>query len=296
MKRINKLFNNLKRLNFKSKIIVLIYLIKKKIKIKPSILDKDVYYYYSQLVIFNGYVIEETYDYYVTVFKDNFEKTIKLRKRPSSDFSVFGQIYNHKEYLPVVNIYNANFKNNVNYKMNIIDAGANIGLTTLYFLENFDNTTIVCVEPEINNLKILEFNLSKIIDSNIIIINAGIWNSNAKLKIVNDFRDKSDWAFRVEETEDNNGIQAYTINHIVKINNFEYIDILKIDIEGSEKDVFKSINSNFDFLRITKCIAIEIHDEFNCRQEINDILTNYGFSYFEEGTSTIGINNDLISI
>lgn len=294
MKRINKLINNLKRLNFKNKCIVLVYLIKTNIKIQPSIKEKNVYSYYSHLVEFNGFLVEEKQNYYITDFKKISKKTIKLRKKPSSDIPVFGQIYNHKEYLPVVNIYNKNFKNNANYRMNIIDAGANIGLTTLYFSENFKNTNIVCVEPEINNFELLNFNLSKIIDSNIIKINAGIWKSNVKLKIINDFRDKSDWAFRVEETLDNDGIQAYTINHIVKTNNFEYIDILKIDIEGSEKVIFTSTTSNLDFLRITRCIALEIHDEFNCRKEIYNVLTKYGFSYFDEGQSTIGINNNLL--
>ena len=71
------------------------------------------------------------------------------------------------------------------------------------------------------------------------------------------------------------------------------MDILKIDIEGSEKQIFTSPVANFNFLKSTKCIAIEIHDEFDCREEICNILTDYGFVLFNQGELTIGINQKL---
>ena len=139
----------------------------------------------------------------------------------------------------------------------------------------------------------MNYNLKEIVNFNFIKINGAILSSNSKIKVVNDFRDKADWSFRVEASNDSNSLQAYTLNHLATTNNFNYMDILKIDIEGAEKELFTSSTYNLEFLNITKCIAIEIHDEFDCRQEIYSILANYGFTFFDEGESTIGINEKL---
>ncbi|MBA4320172.1 MAG: hypothetical protein C0412_17375 [Flavobacterium sp.] len=241
----------------------------------------------------NGYLVEETPNAYISNFKNNFDKRIKLRKNPSSDFEVFKQVYSLKEYLPVVHAYNANFSNKSNYCLNIIDAGANIGLTSLFFMEYFDQPNIICVEPEFENFRVLEFNLDSAENSKAVKMNGAIWSSNCKIKIINDFRDKSNWSFRVEENESKDAIDAYSINQLIADNNFEILDILKIDIEGSEKQVFTFPTSNLDFLKITKCIAIEIHDEFDCRAAIYEVLIEYGFVLYDEGELTIGINQKL---
>jgi hypothetical protein len=66
-----------------------------------------------------------------------------------------------------------------------------------------------------------------------------------------------------------------------------------MDIEGSEKQVFTSPSSNLDFLKITKCIALEIHDEFDCRSDIYKVLNDFDFKLFNQGELTIGINQNL---
>lgn len=291
MVKTNKI-SNLKRLNFKNKIIVLLYLLKSAFKIKPSLKEHDVYIYYNCLINSNGFYLSETSKYYLSEFKNNFSKIIKLRKYPSSDMAVFQQIYGWREYQLVVDNYKKYFKYCPDYHLNIIDAGSNIGLTALFFLEYFNKPNIISVEPEIENFKILDFNLNSEY-SKIIKINGAVWHSNSKIKIVKDFRDKLDWSFRVEETNSVEGIQAYTINQLAKDNNFEFIDILKVDIEGSEKQIFNPKLSNLDFLNITKCVAIEIHDEFKCREDIYKLLKDFNFEYYDHAQTTIGINRNF---
>jgi len=291
-----KKISNLKRLNFYNKLIVCAYFVKIIFKIKPSSKELEVYVFYNFLINFNGTLFQETDNFFIADFKNNFQKRIKIRKRPSSDIDVFQQIYFWAEYLPVVATYKDNFIHNNAYRMNIIDAGANIGLTSLFFLEHFVNSKIISIEPEIENFKVLDYNLNSVNYKYITKINAAIWSGNSKIKIVKDFRDKLDWSFRVEETKDENSINAYSINQIVSDFKLKYIDILKIDIEGSEKEIFTSLKSNLDFLKITKCIAIEIHDEYNCREEIYNVLKSYNFEYFNQGELTIGYNQRLTSI
>lgn len=292
MVSINK-FTNFKRLDFNNISVVFWYFAKRILKIKPNLKERSVYAYYKYLIDLNGYLVEETESFYVTNFKNHFDKRIKLRKSPSSDFEVFKQIFSFKEYLPVVNAYKHNFSNAADYCPNIIDAGSNIGLTSLFFMDYFDNPNIICIEPEPENFRVLEFNLNRNRNSKTVKINGAIWSSNCKIEIVSDFRDRSNWSFRVEETDDTNAISAYTINQLIADNDFKILDILKIDIEGTEKQVFTSPSSNLDFLKITKCIAVEIHDEFDCREAIYKVLNEYGFVLYNEGELTIGINHKL---
>jgi hypothetical protein len=67
-----------------------------------------------------------------------------------------------------------------------------------------------------------------------------------------------------------------------------------MDIEGSEKEVLTSPKSDVSYLAKTKCIAIEIHDEFDCREAIYEVLRRHNFDFFNSGEFTIGINQSLL--
>lgn len=281
---------NLYRLDSANRNIVLKYLLKRVFKGTTTLAEKFVNEYYFHLIRFNGILEEETGKSYFTKYKD-LGISARLRKRPSSDMDVFRDIYLVKAYKPVADAYIKNFKFDGN--LNIIDAGANIGLTTIFLSQIFAKARFICIEPDSANFDSLTFNLEANGISNVEKIKGGIWSKNAHLKIVNDFRDKNDWAFRVEETMDNTGLEAFSISYLANKYKMETIDILKIDIEGSEKEIFGDY-SDQSFLAQTKCIAIEIHDEFDCRDRIYKVLQQYGFAYFEADDLTIGINQNLL--
>ena len=71
MIKTNKL-TNLKRLDIKNKRIVIFYLIKTILKIKPTQKELDVYVYYNILINANGYFFVETPNSYISDFKDTF--------------------------------------------------------------------------------------------------------------------------------------------------------------------------------------------------------------------------------
>lgn len=73
-------------------------------------------------------------------------KYIYLRKS-TTDFFVFSQVFLYKEY----HIDLSNFSPNI-----IIDAGAHVGFTTLFYKEKYPNTKIICVEPESSNFTALK--------------------------------------------------------------------------------------------------------------------------------------------
>jgi FkbM family methyltransferase len=286
-----KKITNLHRLNFRNILLLFLYHGKKAFGIKPTLKEDLIKGYYNHLIYYNGYYKGEKNNDFITYYP-KWDSTIKIRKKPSSDIIVFSQILEMEEYKPVVEIFKKNFK--INSDLKIIDAGSNIGLTSLYFSQHFLNSEFICIEPDDHNYDSMSINLMNKRIKQVHTIKGGLWYKNTYLNIIRDFRDQKEWSIRVDETSETTNLQAFSINYLIEKYNFKTIDILKIDIEGSEKEVFTNINSDNSFLSITKCIAIEIHNEFECRDEINSILKNYGFDFFESGELTIGINKNLI--
>lgn len=286
-----KLFH-LYRLDFFNRILILKYLLKRILHFNTSEKEKQINEYYFHLITFNGFLKQENEKDFVANYPD-FEATIKLRKRPSSDLNVFAQIYQYQEYKPLVEIFQKHYPNDT--MLNIIDAGSNIGLTSVYLTKHFSNSNFITIEPDNSNFESLSYNLNANRIQNVIKIKGGLWSKNANLKLVKDFRDKKDWSIRVEETSEEADLKAFSIIHLMQEHAFEIIDILKIDIEGSEKEVFTGSKTDVSFLSKTKCIAIEIHDEFDCREDIYNILKHYNFEFFDSGELTIGINKNFPS-
>ena len=145
--------SNLRRLNFKLRNNVGSYLLKRILDLKPNEKEKEVYRYYNFLIKFDGYLMEESDEYFISKFRDN--KIIKLRRYPSSDLEVFQQVYFWEAYKELIKIFEKYYANIPNYNVSIIDAGSNIGLTALYFLDHFKRCNIICVEPDAENFKVL---------------------------------------------------------------------------------------------------------------------------------------------
>lgn len=283
-----KLFH-LHRLDSANRNLVLKYLFKRVFGLKTTENERLVNEYYFHLISFNGFFKTESEKEYISNYP-NFGITIKLRKRPSSDLNVFAQIYQYGDYKPLVAVFKKNFPNNSS--LNIIDAGCNIGLASVYLSTFFPKSNFIIIEPDSSNFESIGYNFEMNDISKAVKIKGGLWSKNANLKLVNDFRDKMDWSIRVEETTEETDLKAFSIPYLLQEHDFETIDILKIDIEGSEKEIFS--NTDVSFLEKTKCIAIEIHDEFDCREMIYAILKKYNFDYIESGDLTIGINQNLI--
>lgn len=141
----------------------------------------------------------------------------------------------------------------------IIDAGANIGATSVYFAEKFPQATIIAIEPDKENFQLLQKNTE--FYKNVYSVEGALWFTDSKLSISNPLN--AECAYRVSEIESilsNSIVNAYSIDSVCKKFNLEKIDILKLDIEGAEKELF----SNFPekWLSKTNCIIVELHDRY----------------------------------
>jgi FkbM family methyltransferase len=165
----------------------------------------------------------------------------------------------------------------------IIDGGANIGLFAILMKNRYPESTIICVEPDIENFKLLQKNVSPY--DGIYCENYGIWDKNTKLKAYDKY-EIGKWGIVVEEDLSNGNISAITISALLEKYSIKQVDVLKLDIETSEKQVF---SNNFDpWLTKVKTIIIELHDRYEngCSESffkaINKSFRKYNFSIIGE--------------
>ena len=207
-----------------------------------------------------------------------------------SDFMVLEQIVFNQEYLALVDLIR---KDNYTPKV-LFDCGANVGYTSQYLSSFFGFQKIIAVEPNPETFEIMTANLNRLKDGvSVISEMKGVWSSTTHLSIKKDFRDGKAWSFSLYEDKEKGTIPVISLNDLMTNNNVERIDILKIDIEGSEANIFNDENNIRKVLTNTKYIAIEIHDEFNCREQVEKILDQTGFKCFRSGELTIGSNTNL---
>ena len=141
----------------------------------------------------------------------------------------------------------------------IVDAGANVGYSSLLFNLRYPKATIVAIEPDKANCEMFRKNCSSY--SNIRLLEGAIWPSKTSLSITNPTADA--WGFQVGETSSDKtstSIRGITIPEILDEFNVERIDLLKLDIEGAEKALFMS-GTEFWLDRVD-VILVELHDRF----------------------------------
>lgn len=213
----------------------------------------------------------------------------RLNIRPkSSDLLAFHQVFTFKGY-----DINLGFIPKV-----IVDGGANIGLTSLYFNKKYPNVKIIAIEPEESNFEMLERNCGSY--KNIILLKRALSNeTNVNLNVID--KGYGNWGFITESNANLgchkilNTIRTISIDEVIKENNLEFIDLLKIDIEGAEKELFESNYENW--IPITKCIIIELHDgmKMGCSKSFFSAISKYNFSFHKmNGGNSLFVNRNIL--
>lgn len=221
------------------------------------------------------------------------ETKVIVRNQRHSDAKVFKQIFLEEEYSTIKSLMLLN--HDFNESKIIIDAGANVGYTTVYFSNIFKNAKIIAIEPSFENAEFFLKNIKTLKNSNNIVFyqNALAGKEGLNFSLDRGFRDGKDWSIATYFNQ-NGKIKGISLNEIICNNNLDYISFLKIDIEGAERFIF-NFENDLSFLKITEIIAIEIHDEFDIREIIEKILIQYNFLIFNSGELTIGINKMKIN-
>ncbi len=146
----------------------------------------------------------------------------------------------------------------------IVDAGANIGLTTVFYANKYPNATIIAIEPEPANFQMLKENTASY--PNVIAQRVALWNMDCELDILDPGDGLWDfWGFRTNTPETSRTtakrglVRGRTLDRIMSDNHINHIDLLKLDIEGAEKEVCGNPSG---WIGQVGALAVELHDRF----------------------------------
>lgn len=166
------------------------------------------------------------------------------------------------------------------YKLNplptvIIDGGAFAGYSSVYFANEFNKATVYSIEVDPSNYEYLLKNTQNY--KNIIPINKALWNENMILNIQNINVDTC--SVMVDNSGNGTSIETITIPEIITNYSIETIDILKVDIEGAEKELFE--NGSEEWLPKVKLIFIELHDhkKMGSFRVVSEALSKMNFAF-----------------
>jgi FkbM family methyltransferase len=187
-----------------------------------------------------------------------------------SDKAIFFQVFYEKQY----DLYGVNFPD----AKRIIDGGANIGCASVYFSLKFPKAEILAIEPEENNFSLLKRNIEPY--KNIICIQAGIWDKNEQLSIKNPEGGAAEYMFENGSTDEAT-INGMTMASLFALRNWNEVDIIKLDIEGAEKEIFAA--EDLSWLKKVKLLIIELHDRYKegCTKTVFEALNKFNYdAYF----------------
>ncbi len=180
--------------------------------------------------------------------------------------------------------------------INIIDAGANTGFASLFFKFKYPQSEIVALEIDKGNIKMINKNLKN--HKRLEIINKGLYNKSSFFKVENPYNATNSFIIKEVSKNEDFDIESITIDKILEYKKWNTIDILKIDIEGAEKELFEKNYENW--LPKVKVIFIETHDRMkrNCAYTV--FSTIYKYQQFILYTTTEGTlvfyNTDLVKL
>jgi FkbM family methyltransferase len=131
----------------------------------------------------------------------------------------------------------------------IVDAGANIGAASLWFLNKYPQAAVVAVEPEPGNLSILRKNADN--QSRLFVLAAAIGSTEGFVSVKNE---GLSWGAQTSRAK--HGVPIVTMADAFRTAQGCPF-IAKIDIEGFESDLF---SHNLDWLNDVFVVYIEPHD------------------------------------
>jgi FkbM family methyltransferase len=200
-------------------------------------------------------------------------------RQGTSDVQVIRQIFVRREYEWLQHLQDIR---------SIVDLGANIGGSIAFFLDLFPQAEAIAVEPAPENFQMLQRNLVPF-GSQVKLIQAAVWPTSTNLQLVRkQFRDQLDWSNQVKPAEGQakDVIRGMTVPELLAECHLEKIDLLKIDIEGAEKELFKGDTS---WLSRVRNLCIEIHDD-ECRQAVMNAFDRYHFQIQTNQEATLFTN------
>lgn len=170
----------------------------------------------------------------------------------------------------------------------IIDGGGNIGLTAAFWATKFPDATIVTLEPDGENFEVLQQNTAAY--PNIHPLRAGVWHRRANLQVKDIGQGNNGFVVEEVSAAGSDAVPAYSVADILQQMNWPTVDLLKLDVEGAEKEIF---SSGYEaWLPRVRVLVVEMHDRMKkgCSKAVFAAMNHYDFSFAVAGENVVFTN------
>lgn len=162
----------------------------------------------------------------------------------TADQKVYDEIFVEREYQ--VDLLDARF---------IVDAGAHIGCASLFLNQLFPQARIIALEPDAANFELLKRNVAHL--EAVVPVRGALWSHSTRVAIRNPH--KATWSYRVGESTDSSAVPSYSVRDVMEQFGLSRIDLLKMDIEGSEVEALHDARDWIDGIGV---LIVETHDRW----------------------------------
>jgi FkbM family methyltransferase len=161
----------------------------------------------------------------------------------------------------------------------IVDVGAHIGMASILFAIQYPAARIIAIEPEPSNFAALVRNTTPY--KTITPIHAALWREDGEV-FLGASQAHPKGAFQLVK---DGGLQvrAVTMDTVMRETGIDSIDLLKVDIEGAEIEIFKSC----PWIRKVRVLTIELHDRLRpgCTWAVKNATKDFHFT--QQGEVTV---------
>ncbi|PBB87880.1 MULTISPECIES: FkbM family methyltransferase [unclassified Mesorhizobium] len=218
-----------------------------------------------------------------------------LLVRPTdSDLFVISQVFGHCEYQIGEAGQNALNRLAKEWRRKgfvpvIVDAGANVGYSSIFFSDKYPDALVMAVEPDRRAFEALISNCAE--SEQIVSVYGALWRHDGQVALVN--TDRPSWARAVSEGQ---GVPSITLKSLLAKVPKAKLLILKMDIEGAEREVTRDCGK---LLRDAPCIIVEPHDFLfpgrGCLSFVYASLTERSIDSLVSGENLIFIASELLT-
>jgi len=155
----------------------------------------------------------------------------------------------------------------------ILDLGSNIGAAAVYFAKRWPQATIACVEPQAENLAVLKRTIG-LNNLRAVIFPVAVAVQDGTEDLFVDLGDPSSSTLLGNPRWERRSVSALSVPTLMEKMGWNWIDLLKTDIEGYEAQLF---SRRSEWLKNVSEIAGEVHHGYRTRT-LREDLGRHGFS------------------
>ena len=174
------------------------------------------------------------------------QKPVTFRPH-TSDRHAFAQVFIQREY-------EVDYGAPLKY---IVDAGANIGMATLYFKQRFPEAEVVAIEPHPRNAEAFRLHTSHL--KNVRLYEAALHSRGSiEMHVTDEGFGSNGFMTRLDASEQSVAtVRSITLEEIRQDMHWPHFDLVKLDIEGGEGALFEQ---GLDWMKHTTHIMLEFHE------------------------------------